>query len=281
MNENNENIIVKKANGDLELFDKNKLINSLKKAGAAEDVINQILEEIDSILYHEISTKLIYQKAFSTLQIKNSTSASKYNLKNALMKLGPNGFVFECFIGKLFEYLGYNTEVSSIISGKYVTHEIDVLAIKDNKQTFIECKYHLRGEKRVGVQVPLYVNSRINDIIAVRKKNKIHKGVEFEGQIVTNTRFSSDAIAYGEGMNLKLLGWDYPYHEGLKEIIEKEKIYPITLLDSISSRIKNQMFENKITTTRQIFDDNSLLNSYELTANQKQRIIDQVNNLSL
>lgn len=273
--------LVTKASGEIELFDENKLINSLKRAGANDNVINQTLDEIESILYHEISTKIIYNRAFNILNIKNKTSAVKYELKNSLHKLGPNGYVFECFIGKLFEYLGYNTEVSSIISGKFVTHEIDVLAIKDNKQTFIECKYHLKGEKSVGVQVPLYVNSRFNDIIAVRKKNKIYKGVEFEGQIVTNTRFSSDAIAYGEGMNLKLLGWDYPYHEGLKEIIEKEKIYPITLLDRINKSLKTKMFENKLITTRQILEDNSLLNYYNLHSNLKQKIIDQVKSISL
>lgn len=277
----NKKIIVTKASGEFEIFDENKLINSLKKAGAKEDVIKQILEEITNTLYHEIKTKTIYQKAFDMLDAKNSITAKKYNLRNSLMKFGPDGFVFEGFVAKVFDYIGYTTVLNSIISGKFVTHEIDVLAAKENTQIFVECKYHLNSEKRVGVQVPLYVNSRVNDIIAVRKKNKNYKGFNFEGEIVTNTRFSADSIAFGEGVGLKLLGWDYPYHEGLKEIIENEKIYPITLISSIPLDVRKLMYKDNLTTTRQILENNSILDSYKMSQDKKQRIIDQINSLSL
>ena len=49
------------------------------------------------------------------------------------MKLGPTGYPFEDFIAKLLQADGYETKVRQILKGECITHEIDVIAEKNNK----------------------------------------------------------------------------------------------------------------------------------------------------
>jgi hypothetical protein len=39
-----------------------------------------------------------------------------------------------------------------------------------------------------------------------------------QGWLVTNTRFTGDAIQYGNCAGLKLIGWDYPAEGSLKDL---------------------------------------------------------------
>jgi hypothetical protein len=56
-----------------------------------------------------------------------------------------------------FESEGYQTVTNLILSGKCVSHEIDVLIKKDNELAMVECKFHSARENKSNVKVPLYV----------------------------------------------------------------------------------------------------------------------------
>ena len=108
------------------------------------------------------------------------------------MELGPTGYPFETFIGKIFEKQGYEVEVGQTIEGYCVSHEMDVIATDKNLQHLVECKkYRTAREKNITIQVPLYVRARIDDIIKKRKGLPKYQNTEFQGWVVTNTRFSS------------------------------------------------------------------------------------------
>ena len=133
--------IVKKS-GDIAAFDVEKLINSLRRAHASEDIIQQIVSQVQSTIYEGMTTTRIYKIAFDLLKKHSRVSASKYKLKNALFELGPTGFPFENLVGKLLSHEGFSTQVGVIVSGHCVSHEIDVIADKDDQHYFIECKFH-------------------------------------------------------------------------------------------------------------------------------------------
>ena len=57
--------------------------------------------------------------------------------------------------------------------------------------------------------------------------------------IVTNTKFTSQAIRYSEYQGVSLLGWKYPKGKGLETLIEKRNLYPITILPSLKQELKN------------------------------------------
>lgn len=229
-------IVVTKASGATEPFSIRKLRQSLKKSGAGEQVIDAIVSNILPQLYQGISTKKIYANAFRLLRHHSKTNAARFHLKRAMAELGPTGFPFERFMGEVFKNEGYSVQTGQILKGKCVNHEIDVVAKKENVIILMECKYHNQPGIPVDVKTPLYINSRFDDVL----DNGLLKNsnLKFEGWLVTNSKFTFDALAYGICKNLKLLSWDYPVKNSLRQIIDKNALYPLTCLTSLTKQEK-------------------------------------------
>ena len=143
-------------------------------------------------------------------------------------------------------------------------------------QHLVECKFYISTGKNANVQVPLYVRSRINDIVYLRLGQPEFSGYSFSGGIVTNTRFTEDAIAFGESAGLKLLSWDYPRGAGLREIIDREKIFPVTVLTRLTVAQKQLLMERGIVICRQIAEDESLLDVLGLETGKRARVLEEV-----
>lgn len=245
-------LLIVKANGQQVPFEVSKLEHSLIRAGADQNAVDGIISEIEDWLYSGVTTKEIYKKAFNLLKKKRGGYAARYNLKNALMELGPTGYPFEHFVGQIFSIQGFDTVVGTTIQGACVQHEVDVLATKNNTQYFVECKYFNTTKKFATVQVPLYIRSRVNDIEAIRGRLPEYNGYKFHGWIVTNTRFTSDAIDYGRCSGLHLVSWDYPKGHSLKDMIDTYKMFPITALTTLNKREKQQLMDKGIVLCRQL-----------------------------
>jgi hypothetical protein len=156
------------------------------------------------------------------------------------MNLGPSGFPFEVFVGKILESQKYNIKLRTIIQGQCVNHEIDIIATKfeykSNQRSMIECKYHNYKGIYTGLKEALYTFARFRDLTI---GNKLGFCEKFDNAwLVTNTRFSSDAIEYAKCKKLKLLGWNYPPEAALEVLIDKTKLYPITMLRSLDKKSK-------------------------------------------
>ncbi|MBN2401214.1 MAG: restriction endonuclease [Spirochaetes bacterium] len=260
-------ILVKKASGEEEPFSKYKLERSLRNAGADNDSVKEISDEIFNHIYNGITTRKIYSGAFTLLRRKKNLAALRYKLKRSIFELGPTGYPFEHLVGQIFEKQGYGIEVGRVIEGVCVSHEMDVIASGNNKQHLIECKYSKDQGKQVSIQVPLYVRSRVDDIIKKRKELPEYDGFSFFGCIVTNTRFSADSIEYGICSGLHLIGWDYPEGNGLKEIIEREKIFPVTVLNFLTKNHKQYLMDKGIITCSQLSANAGILNELRLSKN--------------
>lgn len=165
-----------KYSGDVVAFDVDKLINSLGRSQANEELIQQIVAQVEIQIYDGITTKKIYQMAFKVLKGKSRVSASKYKLKKALMELGPSGFPFEKLGGKLLVHEGYVIKVGVIVQGNYVQHEVDVTAQKDNTHFMRECKYHSGQGGVCNVKIPLYIHSRFLDVEKQLENKKGSRG---------------------------------------------------------------------------------------------------------
>ncbi len=271
-----KNITITKASGEKEIFSPEKLANSLRRSGAEEQIIDEIVRDIHSWITEGMSTKHIYNRAFSLLRKSKNQLAARYKLKNAMMELGPTGHPFEFFTGQIMEVMGYSTEVARVIEGRCVKHEVDVIATKENIQCFVECKFYQSQDKLANVQVPLYIRSRVDDIIQNRQSMSEYEGFNFQGWIVTNTRFTQDAIDFGLCSGLHLLSWDFPKGKGLKEIIDRERIFPVTVLNSLSKRQKQILLEKGIVICRQILSDPESINVLHLNEKQKSKLISEI-----
>ena len=248
----NRRIEVTKASGEKEPFSVEKLERSLQNAGAGESMIAEILQDIEGWIFEGVTTKKIYDRAFMLLHRRQMRPGLRYKLKQAIMELGPTGFPFEKFIGELFARQGYQVLTGQIVQGHCVTHEVDVIATGNKIQHLMECKYSQEQGKNVSVQVPLYVRSRMDDIIRLRMGMAEYQGFVFTGWVVTNTRFTPDSEQFGSCSGLKLLGWDYPAGSGLKELIERERVYPLTVLTGLTRKEKLSLMESGLVTCAQL-----------------------------
>lgn len=257
-----------KASGKKVKFSLSKLRRSLRKSGASDAMVTSILDEIRDELYQGISTKEIYNRAFALLKNYKGGYASRYKLKKAIYELGPSGFPFEKFIGKILTDINYEVELNLTLQGKCVTHEVDLVVIKDSKRHLIECKFHTEEGKNCDVKIPLYIDSRFRDIYALGKNKN-----EGKGWVVTNTRFTSDAITYGKCAGLYLLSWDYPEKNSLKELIDNAGFYPVTTSTLLSSAEKQFLLEREIILGRQLIEKPFLLDHQGISEKRKERIL--------
>lgn len=269
---NSINIV--KYSGDVVAFDGDKLINSLRRSQASEELIQQIVAQVENQLYDGITTKKIYQMAFKMLKGKSRVSASKYKLKKALMELGPSGFPFEKLVGKLFAHEGYKTKVGLIVQGNCVQHEVDVIAQKDNKHYMIECKYHSDQGRTCNVKIPLYIHSRFLDVEKQWEHQKGHESKLHKGGVYTNTRFTTDAIQYGKCVGLLLTSWDYPMGNGLKDRIDKSGLHPLTTLTTLTKAEKTKLLDKGIVLCKELHETPTLLNQIGIDKTRHKKILE-------
>ena len=250
-------VSVTKASGQIEPFSIKKLRHSLSRAKATPEEINSIVETMMPKLYQGISTQEIYSEAFRLLTNHSKSHAARYHLKRGILELGPSGFPFETFIGELFKHQGFSVQVGKILQGKCVTHEIDVIAEKDNQLNLMECKYRNQPGIAVDVKTPLYINSRFEDVLAnvsLKYQEKI-----FTGWVITNSRFTMDAIAYGECKGMQLLSWDYPFDNSLKDWVDLTGLYPLTCLTSLTRSEKKWLLAKGYVLAKDIYDKHEVL----------------------
>lgn len=269
-------LIITKASGDSVAFNVEKLKKSMRNSGASEEQIESVVKEITPRLYSGISTKKIYTWAFEILKKGSRHVAAKYHLKSAIMELGPTGFPFEILVAELFKRQGYETKVGIFIKGKCVTHEVDVVVSSETEHYLVECKFHNQQGKNSDVKIPLYIHSRFNDVHFEWLKIPELKNKKIEGWVVTNTRFSNDAIQYAQCSGLNLLGWDYPITKGLKDLTDKYHIYPITTLTSLTKREKALLLESGIILISDLFNKPNELKKIRVSDNRISTVLDEI-----
>lgn len=273
------NINVTKASGETEPYDESKLRRSLANAGADKEVIDRIADSIRDMLVEGISTKKLYKEAFRLLKKQSDRYAGRYKLKEALLELGPTGYPFEKFIAELLNRLNYSTEVGQVIEGNCVSHEIDVLAEKENEHYIIECKFHNRKDHKCNVKVPLYIQSRFLDVKKKWSSLPGHKNKKHFGWVVTNTRFTEDARQYANCIGLKLLSWDYPRNKGLKDLISRVNLHPITCLSSLSDEYKQKLLEQNIVFCTQLSEDKKALERLGMDSRSRGKVQREANEI--
>lgn len=236
-----EPIYVTKASGEHVPFDPEKIRRTCLNAGAPAELADDVVRHIAAKLYPGISTKEILEMALRLLDVEHPHVAARYDLKGAIMRLGPAGFAFEALIAEVLKEHGYAARVHSMVQGVCVLHEIDVIATKPFvpepgldpilKYYMIECKYHHATGIYTGLKETMYTYARFLDLQDGWKQGLCQ---QFDQPwLATNTKFSTDAIAYANCKNIKLLGWSYPAGNSLQYLLESKKLYPITSLRGV------------------------------------------------
>ncbi|GGH19376.1 restriction endonuclease [Sphingobacterium alkalisoli] len=264
---------VQKHSGELVPFDPDSLKNSLSRSGANDQEVDKVFKAINDKLYDGISTKKLYQLAFDFLKNLRESYAARYSLKNALRELGPEGFYFEKWIGRLFQEDGYQTVTSQTLQGHAVSHEIDVIALRDENLCAIECKFRNDINAKISVTTPMYFMSRLKDISGLTFNFFNQEHEISQGWLVTNAYLTSDSIRFGEYYKLNLLSWDYPKESSIKARVDSNGEYPITCLTTLNQQEKVTLLKNRCILVKDIVRNTSLLQHIQANNAKKKRIL--------
>ncbi|HUX80965.1 MAG TPA: ATPase [Candidatus Paceibacterota bacterium] len=265
--------IIIKADGATEVFNPIRLTASLERVGAGTHTARHIVQTITDSITPGMASKEVYARAFALLRKESRPLAARYAVRRALLELGPTGHPFEDFISHLYRALGWHVETRKMMRGKCVMHEVDFYASHPEQNTFLaaELKYHNTPNYKTDLKVALYVKSRFDDIFSCDPKTRscpIDKGI-----LVTNTKFTSEAIAYANCAGVELLGWGYPVNNSLFMQMVRTKVYPITALTRFTSAEKRLLIDHQVIAIDEIIRNRRLLDVLHLSSDRIGQIL--------
>ena len=260
-----------KATGEVEEFSEEKVRSSIKRAGISHELENQVAAHVISRLYENIPTSEIYHHIIEFLGTSSHPyTKARYSLKQAIMALGPTGYPFEDFFADILQTKGYKTQTRQTLLGKCITHEIDVVAQNDAplEKIMVEAKFHNMPGTKTDVHVALYTKARFDDI---KEKNGFNAG-----WLVTNTKISSDAINYCECSGIKIVSWNHPEQNGLRDLVEKLNLMPVTILTTLSQTQKQILLDCHVILCKDISASPEHLTILNLTEEKEKEVLEEV-----
>jgi len=268
-------IYIIKASGQKVPFDSKKVEATCIRAGATKELAKQVVKKISEHLRNGMRTREIYKMVLNVLAAEDESQIIKhrYRLKESIMLLGPAGFAFEIYVGKILENYGYHIEATrSQVNGKCVKHEIDLVARSNptNVRYMIECKYHNLPGIYTGLKESLYTHARFLDLSETFDKE----------MLVCNTKVSDDVITYAKCVDQKLLCWRYPHNNGLENMIDLKGLYPITIL-GLRAKELEILSKNKLMLARDLLstDTNQLSRKTNISYTRLQRLQNMVKHI--
>jgi len=221
--------------GQRQKFSAEKIRRTCLRAGASKELADRVVRDVSSRLYEGIPTRDILEMVLDDLRRFEAVEvASRYDLKNAIMRMGPAGFAFETFIAEVLTEYGYKASLRRKIQGRCALHEIDIVLEKGEERIMVECKYHNAGGIYTGLKEAMYTYARFLDL---REGYEDGLCERFDGALLaTNTRCSDEARRYASCRGLRLLAWRYPRNAGIERLIEKKGLYPVTVIHDLEEK---------------------------------------------
>lgn len=265
---------IKKASGIVEEFSLHKLAKSLELSKVPDHLIKEISSEVQKSLGPIVDTQIIHQKTRNILEKRGLYDLSfDYDLRRAVMRLGPSGYPFEKYVSKILAMRGYDTKTNQIIRGKCISHEIDIVAHLGPNHYIVECKFHSFPGTKSDVQVALYTYARFLDIKEVLETDPIHQKENYQVWLITNTKITKDSIDYSQCQGMKLLSWTYPTNESLKTMIVETKLLPVTSLTSLTEKQLDTLIGRGIITIVDLENQFQYQNLLDIIPNDQQLFI--------
>jgi len=109
----------------------------------------------------------------------------------------------------------------------------------------------------------------VQDLHKVLKDNEAKDKKSYVGWIVTNTRFTKDAIKFGTDYGLAMLSWDYPKDGGLRDWIEIDGLHPITSLSTLTKKEKRVLLDEGIVRCKQLYDKPEVMDELPIQIRNK------------
>ena len=237
-------MLITKADGNKEGFDKKKIIRTCLRAGADRKTAEEIAGYVEKQINNGDTTRKIYKLILAELEKGEDKTAFAYRLREAVSELPP--VTFEHFTKRILELHGYKCTWNRLIKGECITHQVDIVAKKEDKLFLVECKHHTNHHRLCGLGKALQLWARLDDIQNGFKNGK-NKYNFTQAWLFNNTKFSNHVKQYANAKNIKLSGWRYKGNDSVECMVHEKKVYPITLL-KIDSQLKEKLMANNMFT---------------------------------
>ncbi len=269
-----------KQDGSQEAFSSAKFCLSLRKAGAPRTVADSICKNVQKKINPNASTTTIFRTALKYLVRQDLDVAARYSLRRGIEALGPAGFIFEQYFETILQAHGFKTKRDVILKGRCVSHEIDVIGAIGSKRFLVEAKYHNQPGIKTHVDVVMYADARLIDIVKAQPKEE-QKKYEYAMWVVTNTKFTDHAVAYARCRGIRLTGWNYPRGESLEDVITQKKLYPVTILPSIPKSVLPKLAERGIILAQDLltYERKDLIRQFGLSKELAEKVVQEVSGL--
>lgn len=265
--------LIVKGDGSVEEFDVGKLERSLRHTGASESVVARIAGDVGRTISAGMTTTEIYRHAFTILRKEEKISAARYSMRRAILELGPTGFPFEDYVAELMRARGYtNVRTRVVVPGKCAEHEVDIVMEKDGRRVGAELKFHNTPGFKTDLKVALYVKARFEDIDKRAELSK-HTPHLHEGWLITNTKFTENAVSYASCAGVMLIGWNYPRGAGLADMIREAKLYPVTVLTDLSKAEKERLLMAQVSLCRMVAEDPDVLERAQIPSGKREQVV--------
>lgn len=275
-------MLVTKLDGTLEEFAPEKLFQSLKRSGASDDIAQSIVAHIEKEVQEGMTTSHIYKHALRLLRKEaHLPVAARYSLRRAVLELGPSGYPFEELLGEVFRAKGYTVEVGTTLQGKCVTHEMDVVARNDRELILVEAKFHNAQGFKTDVKVALYINARMHDLRENHYNGLCPAGGMCSSWLVTNTKFTENAITYGKCVGMTLIGWGYPHKGNVQDLIEETKLHPLSCLTTLTQKEREMLYQQGIVLVKNITNNPNILEGVGITGKKVDAVLQEAHHLGL
>ncbi len=98
--------------------------------------------------------------------------------------------------------------------------------------------------------------------------------------LITNTKFTSQAVEYAMCAGVELLGWSYPDEGNLYDRIIGAGIYPVTTLTTLKRSEKKMLIADGIVTSAMLSERRGSLRNLGITPERIGAIISEIDSLS-
>jgi hypothetical protein len=244
-------IFVRKADGSTQEFDAGKIVKTCLRMGASRQIAEKIAHDIEEQIFNGIDTRDILQMIYSQLRQFKPEISHLTDLRKALSLISPH--TFEIFIQQLLQEHGYEVAPNQIVQGKCIAHEIDAIASKGDQIYLVEIKHHVNYHSPTGLDESRIARAVFEDITegyqAGLNPYRINRAM-----IVTNTKFSEHSLRYSQCRGIDQIGWSYPIHQGLQDLIEEKRFHPLTCLKGLDKDLYQSLTTAGIIALKQIIN---------------------------
>jgi hypothetical protein len=249
-------VMVRKADGSLQPFDRDKVARTCLKMGADRQTAYAVAEKVERRLHEGMPTATILQMIFQLMRKHKPRIRNFLDLRKALSLMGSKP-EFEVYVQALLARSGFEVTPNQLLVGRCVEHEVDAVARRDGVTYFVEVKHHFKYHTPTGLDESRIARAVLEDVVEGFALGKSELKID-RAMIVTNTRYSEQASRYGQCKGILQIGWSSPVDHGLQSMIEGPNLFPLSCLKGLSLDARLKLAMSGIALFEQVVEEDAM-----------------------